>query len=31
MVRAIEAIGRGVVAMEAVPFSLAADHSTPEP
>jgi predicted protein tyrosine phosphatase len=30
MVRAIEAIGRGAVAMEAAPFSLAADHSTPE-
>jgi predicted protein tyrosine phosphatase len=29
MVRAIEAIGRGVVAGEALPFSLAADHSTP--
>jgi predicted protein tyrosine phosphatase len=27
MVQAIEAIGRGVVAVEAVPFSLAADHS----
>jgi|RhiMetdeSRZDD1v2_1073273.scaffolds.fasta_scaffold460001_2 predicted protein tyrosine phosphatase len=26
MMRAIEAIGRGVVASEAVPFSLAADH-----
>jgi predicted protein tyrosine phosphatase len=29
MVRAIEAIGRGVIASEALPFSLAADHSTP--
>jgi predicted protein tyrosine phosphatase len=27
MVRAIEGIGRGLVATEAVPFSLAADHS----
>lgn len=27
MVRAVERIGRGVVAMEAAPFSLAADHS----
>ncbi len=27
MVRAIEAIGRGVVAGEAVPFAIAADHS----
>ena len=27
MVQAIEAIGRGVVAVEAMPFSLAADHS----
>jgi predicted protein tyrosine phosphatase len=27
MVRAIEGIGRGVVAVEAVPFSLPADHS----
>jgi predicted protein tyrosine phosphatase len=27
MVRAIESIGRGVIAMEAQPFSLAADHS----
>ena len=27
MVRAIEGIGRGVAAMEAVPFALAADHS----
>ena len=27
MVRAVEAIGRGVVASEAEPFSLAADHS----
>jgi predicted protein tyrosine phosphatase len=27
MVQAIEAIGRGVLAVEAVPFSLAADHS----
>jgi hypothetical protein len=27
MVRAIEAIGRGVLAGEAVPFSIAADHS----
>jgi len=31
MTRAIEAIGRGVVTMEAAPFSLAADHSTPQP
>jgi predicted protein tyrosine phosphatase len=29
MVSAIEAIGRGVVAGEALPFSLAADHSPP--
>lgn len=29
MVRAIEAIGRGVVVSEALPFSLAADHSPP--
>jgi predicted protein tyrosine phosphatase len=28
MVRAIEGIGRGLLATEAVPFSLAADHST---
>jgi predicted protein tyrosine phosphatase len=27
MVRAVEAIGRGVIASEAEPFSLAADHS----
>jgi predicted protein tyrosine phosphatase len=27
MVRAVEAIGRGVIATEAVPFSLPADHS----
>ena len=27
MVRAIEGIGRGVMATEAVPFSLRADHS----
>ena len=27
MVRAIEGIGRGVIATEAVPFSLRADHS----
>ena len=27
MVEAIEGIGRGVVALEAVPFSLRADHS----
>ena len=31
MTRAIEAIGRGTAAMEAVPFSVAADHSTPRP
>ena len=31
MVRAIEAIGRGVVASEAVPFSLPADHSASKP
>jgi predicted protein tyrosine phosphatase len=30
MVRAIEGIGRGVVAVEAVPFSLRADHSDAE-
>jgi predicted protein tyrosine phosphatase len=30
MVRAIEGIGRGVVAVEAVPFSLRADHSVAE-
>ena len=27
MIRAVESIGRGVVASEAVPFSLPADHS----
>jgi predicted protein tyrosine phosphatase len=30
MVRAIETIGRGAIASEALPFSLAADHSTPK-
>jgi len=30
MVRAIEGIGRGIVAVEAVPFSLHADHSVAE-
>jgi predicted protein tyrosine phosphatase len=30
MVRAIEGIGRGLVAAEAVPFSLPADHSSAE-
>ena len=29
MIRAVEAIGRGVVATEAVPFHLIADHSEP--
>jgi len=29
MVRAVEAIGRGAIASEAVPFSLEAEHSTP--
>ena len=28
MVRAVEAIGRGVPASEAEPFSIAADHSS---
>jgi predicted protein tyrosine phosphatase len=30
MVQAVEGIGRGVVAVEAVPFSLRADHSDPK-
>jgi predicted protein tyrosine phosphatase len=30
MMRAIEAIGRGLVASEGLPFSIAADHSDPD-